>query len=131
MRKKLLITSVAFLTFLGGWALLGGIGNGEILRDIKIIILFLILIAHIISVVVISIGEKDIVNEPFATVVGISFVTGFLVGFLVFKSAILIFLVMMFFVFVVAILQYKYKTFSNKIYKNEPLKDDNYEELAK
>ncbi|NLK66820.1 MAG: hypothetical protein GX282_05020 [Campylobacteraceae bacterium] len=117
MKKNLLIISVLFLVFMAVWTLFGK-SSSEFLRDVKIIVLGLILVVYIISLVVIGIGEKNVVKHPFAVALGISFVVGFINGSLIFKNTILIFLTMLVFAGLVVFLQYKFETFTNKKYKN-------------
>lgn len=127
MKKNLLIISIVFLIFMGVWALFGKSSN-EFLRDVKLIVLFLVFIFYIISLVVISIGEKDVVKHPFAFALGVSFIVGFINGFLIFKNAILIFLTMLVFAGIVVFLQYKFQTFTNKVYKNKIDNDKSLED---
>lgn len=118
MKKILIFVSIIFLLFMGVWALFGK-SSSEFLRDIKIIVVFLTLIIYVISLVVIAVGEKNVVNHPLAYVVGIAFIAGFISGFLMFKSFVLIALVVSIYVGIVVGLQYKYQTFTNKIYKDK------------
>lgn len=118
MKKYLIFASIIFLIFMGIWAMLGK-SSSEFLRDIKIIVVFITLIVYIISLVVIAIGEKNVVNHPLAYAIGIAFIAGFVSGFLMFKNFFLISLTMGIYVGVVVFLQYRYKTFTNKIYKDK------------
>ncbi|PSM51841.1 putative membrane protein [Campylobacter blaseri] len=118
MRKTLLFLSVCFIVFIGIWAIFGKSSN-EFIRDIKIIIFGLILIVNIISLIVIAIGEKDVVKYPVLAAFGTSLGSGFISGFLIFDRWILVFVFTILYSLPIFILQYKKKTFSNKIYKND------------
>ena len=63
MRKILLIILALVLLF-GGIIILS---NEAIRRDLKIISFLVLLVTYIISLVVIAIGEKDVVREPLMT----------------------------------------------------------------
>lgn len=116
MKKYLVFASIVFLIFIGIWAMLGK-SSSEFLRDIKIIVVFITLIVYIISLAVIAIGEKNVVSHPLAYAVGIAFIAGFVNGFLMFKNFFLISFIISIYVGIVVFLQYRYQTFTNKIYK--------------
>lgn len=118
MKKYLVFTSIIFLIFIGIWAMLGK-SSDEFLKDIKIIAIFFTLIIYVISLVFITIEEKNIVNYPLTYAVGIAFIAGFVSGFLMFKNFFLISFVIGIYVGVVVFLQYRYQAFTNKIYKDK------------
>ena len=118
MKKYLVFASIVFLIFIGIWAMLGK-SSSEFLRDIKIIVVFITLIVYIISLAVIALGEKNVVSHPLAYAVGIAFIAGFVSGFLMFKNFFLISFIIGVYVGIVVFLQYRYQTFTNKIYKDK------------
>ncbi|CZE49210.1 hypothetical protein [Campylobacter geochelonis] len=117
MKKILLFISLGFLIFISIWALFGK-SSSEFLRDVKIILFFVILLAYIISLVVIAIGEKDVVKQPFLYALGVAVLAGISSGLLVSKSWFLVLLVAGVYVAVVLYLQLNSKTFSNKTYED-------------
>ncbi|QKF64442.1 hypothetical protein [Campylobacter corcagiensis] len=112
--RKILLLILALVLLFGGIFILS---NEAIRKDLKIISFLVLLIVYIISLVVIAIGEKDVVKEPLMSAMLIALVAGFMSGFFISSKWYIVGFVISLYVGLVVALQVKFQTFSNKTYK--------------
>lgn len=112
--RKIILLILALVLLFGGIFILS---NEGIRRDLKLISFFIILVSYVVSLIVIAIGEKDVIKEPLMSAMLIAVVAGFMSGFFISSKWYMVGFIMSLYVGVVVALQIKFQTFSNKKYK--------------
>lgn len=112
--RKIILLILALVLLFGGIFILS---NEGIRRDLKLISFLIILVSYVVSLIVIAIGEKDVIKEPLMSAMLIAVVAGFMSGFFISSKWYMVGFIMSLYVGVVVALQIKFQTFSNKKYK--------------
>lgn len=112
--RKIILLILALVLLFGGIFILS---NEGIRRDLKLISFLIILVSYVVSLIVIAIGEKDVIKEPLMSAMLIAVVAGFMGGFFISSKWYMVGFIMSLYVGVVVALQIKFQTFSNKKYK--------------